>query len=138
RVRLHALATANYLTVPAIRQPEGGAYALADEKRPRGRPAHIWALGQAGATVLRLPGDWNRNNGRLRPSAFAHPLMVTHVRLTLERALRAGLIDLEYFHGENAWRTEVDLDAGRRAAVVPDASMLLVDRRTDREAMVFL
>jgi hypothetical protein len=51
---------------------------LADDIRERGRPQDIWALAQNGARVLELDEtDFNRNNGRLRHSSFAHPLMIT-------------------------------------------------------------
>lgn len=65
--------------------------------RERGRPQDVWALAQRGAEARALAdaADWNRNNGRLRHSSFAHPLMVTQVYATFPILAAKEVIVLE-------------------------------------------
>jgi hypothetical protein len=112
-------------------------YKLFEERQDRGRPQDIWALGQRGADILKLKGDWNRNNGRLRPTSFHHPLMITRVYSTLHVAATNGLVSVDQWIGENGWRGRIDVD-GESLPLVPDAIFLLSDKRTDREATIFL
>ena len=124
RRRLRKLAEMGYLDRPArritgSRLPE---IELAMEKRGRGRPQDIWAVAQRGADVLELPGDWNKNNGRLRPSAFPHRLMISRVYSTLKVAEGRGLISLEDWMGENS-RLSPAASAALICAIVLDASM---------------
>ena len=140
RLRLGKLERKGFLDRPARRRSVKSRveYELRSDARLRGRPEDIWALAQAGAKLLKLPGDWNRNNGRLRPGAFAHPLMVTKVFLTLAHAADRGLLDLEEWVGENGRRLRVVLDGVPRS-LAPDGSFRLVDHRTEAEApLVFL
>jgi hypothetical protein len=138
RLRLPRLAAAGLLDRPARRiAPERAEqYRLAAEPRTGGRPQDVWALGDAGARLLGLPGQWNRNNGRLRPSAFPHSLMISRVYCALARAERRGLVAVDW-QGENGWRERVRV-GGRTLTLVPDATFLLAERTTDAEAPCFL
>ncbi len=109
---------------------------MLDERRPRGRPEDVWALGQKGADILKLSGDWNRNNGRLRPSSFAHPLMITRVYATLKVAAGKKAISLDRWMGESQWRRRIDVD-GETLPLVPDA-VFLVSAGNGRQELVFL
>lgn len=138
-LRLPKLERGGYLTRPArriaARTPE--PFELASATPRRGRPQAVWALAQRGADALHLAGDWNRNNSRLHPGAFAHPLAITRVFTTLQVAQAQRRISVESWTGENAWRTKIR--AGRHTLpVVPDATCLLVDHDSDREAQILL
>jgi hypothetical protein len=139
RRRLRKFAILGYLDRPAkrIAPARETEYGVLDEKRERGRPEDIWALAQRGANLLKLKGDWNRNNGRLRPSSFPHPLMITRVYTMLRIAAAKGLISLDGWQGENVWRVQVPIK-GTFLPLVPDAVFILSDNRTDREATIFL
>jgi hypothetical protein len=139
RRRLRKLAEMGYVDRPArkiarLRLPE---IELAIEKRKRGRPQDIWALAQRGAEVLKLPGDWNKNNGRLRSSAFPHRLMISRVYSTLMVAESRDLISLEDWMGENTWRGRISVE-GESLPLIPDGVFVLSDRRSNAEAMFFL
>lgn len=139
RRRLRKLARLRYLDRPArritaARVPE---FAVLDEKRPRGRPEDVWALGQKGADVLRLSGDWNRNNGRLRPTSFVHPLMITRVYATLKVAAAKKAVNLDRWMGESQWRGRINV-GGEVLPIVPDAVFLVSDASKARQELVFL
>ncbi len=139
RRRLRKLALMGYLDRPARRiSPERlTEFEVTGEERPRGRPEDIWALAQRGADVLKLPGDWNKNNGRLRSSSFPHRLMISRVYSTLMVAASSGLVSLDQWMGENAWRGRVSVD-GESLPLIPDGVFIVSDHRSDAEAMVFL
>jgi len=108
-----------------------------DDKRSRGRPEDVWALAQKGADALKLRGDWNRNNARLRPSSFAHPLMVTRVYVTLTMAAEKKLAMLDRWLGESQWRGRIKVD-GDVLPLVPDAVFLLSDPERRRQELIFM
>lgn len=139
RRRLRKLAEARFLDRPArrIARARLDEYRVLDAEKPRGRPEDVWAIAQSGADMLKLKGDWNRNNGRLRPSAFQHPLMITRVYSTLRLAEAKGLIKIEQWVGENGWKGRVRV-RGDSLPLVPDAVILVSDNRSDREATIFL
>ncbi len=139
RLRLPKLERLGLLTRPArrISPQRQDLYQLAGSTRRRGRPEDVWALAQRGADLLHLDGDWNKNNGRLRSSAFAHPLMISSVYTVLHVAMTRGLVDLDNWTGENDWRQRIRV-AGHDLPLVPDATFLIGDNRTDREARVLL
>jgi hypothetical protein len=139
RRRLRRLARLRYVDRPArriapARSPE---FVVFDDKRPRGRPEDIWALAQKGADILRVSGDWNRNNGRLRSSSFSHPLMITRVYVTLKVAAERKLARLDRWMGDSEWRGRINVD-GEVLPLVPDAVFLLSDGEGRREELIFL
>jgi hypothetical protein len=139
RRRLRKLAQMGCLDRPARRISPArlSEFEITGEERPRGRPEDIWALAQRGADVLKLPGDWNKNNGRLRSSAFPHRLMISRVYSTLMLAAASGLITLDQWSGENEWRGRVAVD-GDSLPLIPDGVFIVSDNRSDAEAMAFL
>jgi hypothetical protein len=139
RRRLRKLAEMGYVDRPArrITGPRLPEIELAMEKRGRGRPQDIWAVAKRGADVLKLPGDWNKNNGRLRPSAFPHRLMISRVYSTLRLAESRGLISLDQWSGENTWRGRVTV-GGVSLPIIPDAIFIVADNSSGAQAMVFL
>lgn len=139
RLRLPKLERLELLTRPArrIAPQRQDLYRLAEGAGRRGRPEDVWALAQRGADLLHLDGDWNKNNGRLRSSSFAHPLMISSVYTVLRVAEARGLVDLDDWTGENEWRERIRV-GGHELPLVPDATFLVGDNRTDREARVFL
>ena len=139
RRRLRKLAHMGYLDRPArrISRVRLSEFEIAGEEKPRGRPEDIWALAQRGADVLKLPGDWNKNNGRLRSSAFPHRLMISRVYSTLMAAASRGLVTLDQWSGENEWRGRIAVD-GDSLPLIPDAVFILSDHRSDAQALVFL
>jgi hypothetical protein len=120
-----------------IRERHVDHFDIVADDRQRGRPQDVWALASRGATHLKLPGDWNKNNGRLHPGAFTHPLMITRVYAALRRAEQLKLIDLEHWTPENSWREKIRI-GGVTLPVVPDATFVIGDHGTDREARVML
>jgi Replication-relaxation len=140
RRRLSKLAEMGFLDRPArrITKEREQEFVLADDTRERGRPQDIWALAQRGARVLELDQrDWNRDNGRLRHSSFAHPLMVTEVYTTIRMAAAQGIIGLESWSGENRWHGQIELD-GQKLPIVPDSVIALRVPATGREVLIFL
>lgn len=139
RLRLPKLERLGLVTRPArrIAPHRHDLYRLAESVRNRGRPEDVWALAQSGADLLHLDGDWNRNNSRLRSSAFAHPLMIASVYTVLRVAAARGLVELEDWTGENQWRQRIRVGP-HELPIVPDATFRLGDNRTDRETRVFL
>jgi hypothetical protein len=136
RVRLGKLGRAGLLDRPGRRiLPD--PYAVASDGRTNGRPQDIWALGQRGAALLDLRGDWKRNNTRLRPVSFPHALGITKVFLTLKLAAFRNLIDLDEWIPENQFRETVIVD-GERISMIPDATARIADRRSDRETRTFV
>ncbi len=137
--RLRKLARDGYLDLPArrIASARESQFVLSDGTRSRGRPEHIWALAQRGADLLKLKGDWNRNNGRLQPTSFQHPLMITRVYTALQLAAAKGLIQIDQWAGENNWRGRITVN-GESLPLVPDAVFLISDKRTGREVTAFL
>jgi hypothetical protein len=139
RRRLRKLAQMGYLDRPArrISAERLSPFEVAGEERTRGRPEDIWALAQRGAKVLSLPGDWNKNNGRLRSSAFPHRLMISRVYSTLMRAASTGLITVEDWLGENEWRGRIAVE-DESLPLIPDGVFIVSDNLSDAEAMIFL
>jgi len=141
RRRLRKLAQMGYIDRPARRiTPEREQeFVLADETRERGRPQDVWALAQRGAEALELADatDWNRNNGRLRHSSFAHPLMISQVYTTVRILAAKEVIGLESWSGENTWRGRITVD-GQLLPIVPDAVMVISVPRTGRQIPIFL
>jgi hypothetical protein len=97
----------------------------------------VWALGTRGAELLELAGDWTRNNSRLRPASFPHALGITKVFLTLKLAALRGMIEIDEWRPENQFREAVTVN-GERLTVIPDATAVIGDNRTDRETTIFL
>lgn len=139
RLRLPRLEKLGLITRPARRilATRNQPFRLAWEKVPRGRPEDVWALAQPGAAVLRLQGDWNKNNHRLSGSAFSHPLMTAGVYTTIRAAAARGLIDLEMWLGDKAFRDRI-VAHGREFPIVPDATFKIRDVQTGMSAAVFL
>ena len=136
RVRLGKLVRGGFLDRPG-RRVIPDSFAVTSEVRPNGRPQDVWALGPRGAEILELPGDWRRNNVRLRPASFPHALGITKVFLTLKLAAFRKLIDLDEWIPENQFREAVVVD-GERLSMIPDATALIADTRSDRETTIFL
>jgi hypothetical protein len=124
RLRLPKLERLRLIERPARRLRNSAEFVVEGEKPTRGRPQDIWALAQKGAELLQLGGDWNRNNHRLRPGAFAHPLAIARIFAILRVAVTRGLIDIENWQGENVFRERVSVN-GRQLPVVPDATFEL-------------
>jgi len=124
RLRLPKLHRLGLIDRPARRITVPERIELEDEISKRGRPQDIWALAQKGADVLRLPGDWNRNNGRLRPGAFAHPLTIARIFAVLQAAATREFIGIESWQGENVFHARVAVE-GRQLPIVPDATFEL-------------
>lgn len=120
RLRLPKLERCGLLDRPA-RRVEPNEIQIEDDGRGRGRPQDIWALAQKGADLLELNGDWNRNNRRLRPGAFPHPLAIARIFALLCAEARSGRIQLVSWQGENTFRDRVNAD-GRILPIVPDAT----------------
>lgn len=139
RRRLRKLAQFGCVDRPAQRTAEARTpeFILPEETRERGRPEDVWALAQKGADILKLPGDWNRNNGRLRASSFAHPLMVTRVYITLKIATRKKLAVVRRWLGESEWRGRINVQ-GETIPLVPDAVFIVADTAGKRQELVFL
>lgn len=76
----------------------------------RGRPLDIWGAGKAAPKLRRSSAEQRRNNRRLKPGSFEHPLMIAHVYTTLRVAAREGLITLDRWIPENAFRTTVNAE----------------------------
>lgn len=121
RLRLPKLQRLGLIDRPARRIKISEEFEIEGADIGRGRPQDIWALAQKGADVLGLPGDWNRNNGRLRPGAFAHPLAIARIFAVLRAAGARELINIESWRGENTFRDRVAVD-GMLLPVVPDAT----------------
>ncbi len=124
RLRLPKLHRLGLIDRPARRIAVAERIELEDENNKRGRPQDIWALAQKGADALRLPGDWNRNNGRLRPGAFAHPLAIARVFAVLRAVAARDLISIESWQGESVFHARVAVE-GRQLPIVPDATFEL-------------
>lgn len=121
RLRLPKLQRLGLIDRPARRITVSEKIEIESESIGRGRPQDIWALAQKGADVLQMPGDWNRNNGRLRPGAFAHPLTIARIFAVLRAAAVKGRIGIESWQGENVFRDRVAVN-GMVLPVVPDAT----------------
>lgn len=124
RLRLPKLERLQLIERPARRLRNTAEFAVAGENADRGRPQDVWALAQKGADLLKLAGDWNRNNHRLRPGAFAHPLAIARIFAMLRVAVTRGLIDIENWQGENVFRERIAVQ-GRQLPIVPDATFEL-------------
>jgi hypothetical protein len=62
--------------------------------------------------------------------------MISRVYSTLQVAASKGLITLDQWLGEGAWRGRIAVD-GTHLPLVPDAVFFLSDNRSEAEAMVF-
>lgn len=121
RLRLPKMERLRLIDRPARRIAGETEFVIEGDKIARGRPQDIWALAQRGADLLRVAGDWNRNNHRLRPGAFAHPLAIARIFALLRVAATRGWIEFESWQGENAFRDRIAVD-GRQLPIVPDAT----------------
>ena len=120
RLRLPRIERLHLIDRPA-RRLAAAEFVIEGDKPNRGRPQDVWALAQRGADLLQMAGDWNRNNHRLRPGAFAHPLAIARVFALLRVAAARGWIGIETWQGENVFRDRIAVD-GRQLPIVPDAT----------------
>lgn len=101
-------------------------FVLAGAERRRGRPLDIWGAGKSAPNVPQGNADQRRNNRRLKPGSFEHPLMISHLYTTLRVADQQRLVTLDRWVPENAFQTTVNVEY-ETLPVQPDATIELTD-----------